>query len=47
MENNIKTFIKEFGREPESFVEVATYINDTVAKIVDNREANKKPVLEQ
>lgn len=30
MENNIKTFTKEFGREPESFEEVLTYISGKV-----------------
>ncbi len=47
MEGNIKTFTKEFGREPESFEEVLTYINATVAKVVDKSEENKKPLLEQ
>ncbi|MFC9541508.1 hypothetical protein ACFTQ7_16760 [Lysinibacillus sp. NPDC056959] len=42
MENNIKTFINEFGREPESFEEVLTYITETVAKVVDKNGENKK-----
>jgi len=42
MEGNIKTFTKEFGREPESFEEVLTYITETVAKVVDKSEENKK-----
>ncbi|WP_374963759.1 hypothetical protein [Lysinibacillus sp. RS5] len=42
MEGNIKTFIKEFGREPESFEEVLTYITETVVKVVDKSEENKK-----
>jgi len=42
MEGNIKTFTKEFGREPESFEEVLTYITETVAKVMDNSEKNKK-----
>ena len=42
MENNIKTFIKEFGREPESFEEVLTYITETVTKVVVMDEENKK-----
>ncbi|MGE7945515.1 hypothetical protein [Lysinibacillus sp. NPDC093688] len=45
MENNIKTFTKEFGREPESFEEVLTYITETVAKVVDKSEENKKASL--
>lgn len=47
MEGNIKTFTKEFGREPESFEEVSTYITETVAKVVTKSEGNKKPLLEQ
>jgi len=42
MEGNIKTFTKEFGREPESFEEVLTYITETVAKVVGKGEENKK-----
>ena len=42
MEGNIKTFTKEFGREPDSFEEVLTYITETVAKVVDKSEGNKK-----
>ncbi|MFB2517514.1 hypothetical protein [Lysinibacillus sp. OTC-L20] len=42
MEGNIKTFTKEFSREPESFEEVLTYINETVAKVVGKSEENKK-----
>ncbi|MFJ7839906.1 hypothetical protein ACIQXG_10525 [Lysinibacillus sphaericus] len=42
MEGNIKTFTKEFGREPESFEEVLTYITETVAKVVVKDEGNKK-----
>ncbi|KOS64743.1 hypothetical protein FJQ98_21795 [Lysinibacillus agricola] len=42
MENNIKTFIKEFGREPENFEEVLTYITETVEKVVVKDEENKK-----
>lgn len=42
MENNIKTFINEFGREPESFEEVLTYINETIAKVMAKKEENKK-----
>lgn len=43
MENNIKTFIKEVGREPESFEEVSKYIIQKVAKVVAaNEEENKK-----
>lgn len=42
MEGNIKTFTKEFGREPESFEEVLTYITGTVEKVVDRSEENKK-----
>lgn len=42
MEGNIKTFINEVGREPESFEEVLTYIADTVKKVVEKEEENKK-----
>lgn len=42
MEGNIKTFTKEFGREPESFEEVLTYITETVAKVMVKSEKNKK-----
>lgn len=42
MEGNIKTFTKEFGREPESFEEVLTYITETVARVMDKSEKNKK-----
>lgn len=42
MEGNIKTFTKEFGREPESFEELLTYINETVAKAMAEKEENKK-----
>lgn len=42
MEGNIKTFIKEVGREPESFEEVSTYITEKVAKVVAKSEENKK-----
>lgn len=42
MEGNIKTFTKEFGREPESFEEVLTYILETVAKVVATSKENKK-----
>ncbi|MGE7110635.1 hypothetical protein [Lysinibacillus sp. NPDC047702] len=42
MEGNIKTFTKEFGREPDSFEEVLTYITKTVAKVVGKGEENKK-----
>ncbi|KOS61960.1 hypothetical protein FJQ98_19315 [Lysinibacillus agricola] len=42
MEGNIKTFTKEFGREPESFEEVLTYITETVNKVMDKNEENKK-----
>ncbi|KMY31721.1 hypothetical protein ACZ11_05830 [Lysinibacillus xylanilyticus] len=42
MEGNIKTFTKEFGREPESFEEVLTYITETVNKVMDKIEENKK-----
>lgn len=42
MEGNIKTFTKEFGREPESFEEVLTYITETVEKVVGKSEENKK-----
>lgn len=45
MEGNIKTFTKEFGREPESFEEVLTYITETVVKVVDKSEENKKASL--
>lgn len=41
MEGNIKTFINEVGREPESFEEVLTYILGTVKKVVE-KEENKK-----
>ena len=42
MEGKIKTFTKEFGREPESFEEVLTYITETVEKVVGKSEENKK-----
>lgn len=42
MEGNIKTFTKEFGREPESFEEVLTYITETVRKMGVANEENKK-----
>ncbi|WP_313470540.1 hypothetical protein [Lysinibacillus sp.] len=42
MEGNIKTFINEVGREPESFEEVLTYIATTVKKVVEKEEENKK-----
>ena len=42
MEGNIKTFTKEFGREPESFEEVLTYTTETVAKVMAKNEENKK-----
>ncbi len=42
MEGNIKTFIKEFGREPDSFEEVLTYITETVVKVVGKGEEHKK-----
>lgn len=42
MEGNIKTFIKEFGREPESFEEVSMYITEKVANVVAKSEENKK-----
>ncbi|WGT38473.1 hypothetical protein QH639_22100 [Lysinibacillus sp. 1 U-2021] len=42
MESNIKTFINEVGREPESFEEVLTYILGTVKKVVEKEEENKK-----
>lgn len=42
MEGNIKTFTKEFGREPESFEEVLTYLTETVNKVMDKNEENKK-----
>ena len=42
MEGNIKTFTKEFGREPESFEEVLTYINETVGKVMAKKGENKK-----
>lgn len=41
MENNIKIFIKEVGREPESFEEVSKYIIEKVTKVVAAEE-NKK-----
>lgn len=41
MENNIKTFIKEVGREPESFEEVSTYITKMVAKVEAAHGENK------
>lgn len=47
MEGNIKTFIKEVGREPESFEEVSTYITEKVAKVVAAHEARKQEELEQ
>ncbi|MGG2103908.1 hypothetical protein [Lysinibacillus pakistanensis] len=42
MEGNIKTFTKEFGREPESFEEVLTYITEKVRKVGVANEENKK-----
>lgn len=36
MEGNIKTFTKEFGREPESFGEVLMYITKVTSGIVAN-----------
>ena len=42
MEGNIKTFTKEFGREPESFEEVLTYITEVGAKVGLASEENKK-----
>ncbi|WP_341299256.1 hypothetical protein MHB44_11540 [Lysinibacillus sp. FSL H8-0500] len=42
MNNNIDVFKREFGREPESFEEVATYILDTTKKVVAKSEENKK-----
>ncbi|MGE7111985.1 hypothetical protein [Lysinibacillus sp. NPDC047702] len=43
MEGNIKTFVKEFGREPENFEEVATYITEVVKRLnVKEPEQNKK-----
>ncbi|QTB29081.1 hypothetical protein [Lysinibacillus sphaericus] len=42
MEGNVKTFIKEVGREPESFEEVLTYIADMVKDFVEKDEENKK-----
>lgn len=42
MEGNIKTFIKEVGREPESFEKVSAYITEKVAKVVAKSEENKK-----
>ncbi|MEK5331048.1 hypothetical protein [Lysinibacillus sp. FSL W8-0992] len=42
MENNVKIFIKEFGREPESFEEVLTYIQETVERVVNKKNENKK-----
>lgn len=42
MEGNIKTFINEVGREPESFEEVLTYIADMVKDFVEKAEENKK-----
>lgn len=46
MEGNIKTFTKEFGREPESFEEVLTYITETVVRVIGDKQ-EKKPLLEQ
>lgn len=47
MEGNIKTFIREFGREPENFEEVAQYITETSAKVVANHEARKQEELKK
>ena len=42
MEGNIKTFINEVSREPESFEEVLTYIAEMVKDFVEKDEENKK-----
>lgn len=42
MANNIKTFIIEFGREPDNFEEVLTYITETIARVVDKSVENNK-----
>lgn len=42
MENNIKMFIKEVGREPESFEEAATYITKMVRKAIEKIEAEEQ-----
>lgn len=42
MEGNIKTFINDVGRDPESFEEVLTYIADMVKDFVEKDEENKK-----
>lgn len=39
MNSNIEVFMKEFGRMPESFEEVATHIAETVAKVRTAHEA--------
>ncbi|UNT54877.1 hypothetical protein [Lysinibacillus capsici] len=45
VEGNIKTFIKEVGREPESFEEVLTYILGKVKKVVEKEENKKADAL--
>ncbi|WP_336634698.1 hypothetical protein [Lysinibacillus fusiformis] len=42
MEGNIKTFINEVGREPESFEEVLMYVADMIKDFVEKDEENKK-----
>lgn len=42
MDNNIKTFMKEFGRMPNSFEEVATYINEISFKVRTAHEAKEE-----
>lgn len=40
MEGNIKTFVNEFGREPENFEEVLTYVTEVEAKSVENKKVD-------
>ncbi|MET4563516.1 hypothetical protein ABIA69_004736 [Lysinibacillus parviboronicapiens] len=47
MEGNIKTFTKEFGREPDSFEEVLTYITETIARVVAADKASNQEEANQ